>query len=319
MRRPPLPYVTAFPPAPYGSRRAAATCTQRLQTPSARAWASCAVIGVSDWSATVSPRPSRARSQRSVWVLSSTHWGSLRPARGPLPLLHPRSAGLRQRGPRRPLPRGRARAHAAGGGERGAAQRAPRGRDRLAARRRLLPPRRGGGRRRLQPRALRGRERRGAGGLRARTRRGRRLGAPRGEWVSYIPGAPEFVNEAFTELFAGGPTARHPPRRAQRRPAPPPLPERAAAAARTTEGWPGAPPRSSTPNSITACTRCGRPRGAPGASARPSPCRSSSWRRTSARAWTSCPRAAQGDSADGRGRGHRRQERQRGHHAGYTH
>ena len=51
------------------SRSAAATSTQRDQPLSAKAWASAAVMGVSDVSATDSPKARSARSQRSVCAL----------------------------------------------------------------------------------------------------------------------------------------------------------------------------------------------------------------------------------------------------------
>ena len=65
--------------APFSSSASAlATSTQAVIPLSAKPWASAAVMGVSVWSATVSPKARSARSQRSVWLLYSFHSGWLR-------------------------------------------------------------------------------------------------------------------------------------------------------------------------------------------------------------------------------------------------
>ena len=137
------------------------------------------------------PRDLRAEPQRH---------GTLRAARGRVPALHPRRAGLRERGIRRALPRRPPRAHAADRQERGAAL---------------------GGRRppvatctEFGPDCLRGEIATGfslvlyeGGSVEDldSCAQGRDVSAVYalvdGEYVPYILGAPEFVNEAFVALF----------------------------------------------------------------------------------------------------------------------
>ena len=131
--------------------------------------------------------------------------GPLRPARGRLCLLRPWCAGLREQRVHRAVRRRRPVAHAADRGEQHAvggraARRGRGGRWRVLA---GVPARRH--RRGLQSRAVRGRRRRRPDRVCAQQQRhGRLCPARRPSFVSYIVGAPGFVNSAFIELFAEG-------------------------------------------------------------------------------------------------------------------